>query len=96
MADKDVTQSPGRRARDRSMVILIVGVALMMPPIGTVVLMDELLFGLPLPLLYIFVVWAGLIIGAALISGPLRDSETKTPNPTGGRPSDGTYIPPGL
>ena len=77
------------------MVILIVGVALMMPPVGTVVLMDELLFGLPLPLLYIFVVWAGLIIGAALISGPLRDSEAAAPPQTTGRPSDGSYIPPG-
>jgi hypothetical protein len=85
LADHDITQQPSRRARDRSIVILMVGVALLMPPIAPAVLMDDRVFGLPLPLLYIFVVWAGLIVCAIMNSRALREVRTALPGVAEGK-----------
>lgn len=46
-----------------------------MPPIAGIALIDEDIGGLPVPMLYLFTVWALLILGAALLARPLRDSE---------------------
>ncbi|MAN79296.1 MAG: hypothetical protein CMM77_05495 [Rhodospirillaceae bacterium] len=62
------------------MAILLVGIVLVMPPFAQVVLVDANLFGVPIPLLYIFVVWAALIFGAAIMAGPL--SRTGAPMAT--------------
>lgn len=67
------------------MVILLVGVALLMPPIAPAVLMDEKVFGLPLPLLYIFVVWAVLIVCAVMNARALREPPALRP---GAKPRD--------
>lgn len=67
------------------MAILLVGIALVMPPFAQVVLVDTNLFGLPIPLLYIFTVWAALILGAAVMARPLSKAGTlATPSPQGG------------
>ena len=79
MPDQDMTQTPGRRARDRAMAILLVGIALLMPPVAQVFLVDDHILGLPIPVLYIFVVWGALILGAMMISGPLKKSEARGP-----------------
>lgn len=91
MPDQKITQLSGRRARDRSMAILLVGIAMVMPPFAQVVLVDASLFGLPIPLLYIFTVWAALIFGAAVMAGPLSAAGT----PAASQPQgDGEPAPP--
>lgn len=72
MAERDVIETKGRRARDRSAVLLFVGVVLLVPPLAGIALIDDLAFGIPIPLLYVFSVWAGLIIAGALLARPLR------------------------
>ena len=67
-----------RKARDRSIALLLVGVVLLMPPLIGVSLVDGTVAGVPIPLLYVFAVWAALIGGAAVLARPLQNSETVT------------------
>ena len=65
-----------RKARDRSIALVVAGIALLMPPLVGVSLVDGGLAGIPLPLVYVTVVWAALIAAAAALARPLRNSET--------------------
>jgi len=49
---------------------------------------DVTVFGLPFALVYLFSVWALLVIGAAFLARPLRDSE-KPATPTGNDEAQG-------
>lgn len=71
----------GRKVRDRSMVHLMVGLVLLMPPVIGVSLMDVRIAGVPAPLAYVFGVWALLIVVALVLAGPLSSSETSSPPP---------------
>ena len=62
-----------RKAQDRSIALLLAGFVLLLPPTGAVALLDVDVFGLPLPLVYVFSVWALMIAGGALLAGPLRE-----------------------
>lgn len=72
-----------RKARDRSIALVLVGSVLLLPPLIGVSLVGGTVAGLPVPLLYVFAVWAALIAGAALLARPLQESET------GASPEDG-------
>ena len=49
-----------------------------MPPLAAIALVDGKVGGVPVPLLYVFSVWAILIAGAAALARPLRNSEHTT------------------
>lgn len=79
MVDRAQLQLEQRRARDRSLALVITGVVLLLPPIAGVALVDVRIAGIPMPLIYVFVVWIGLIIGAARLASRLHSvSETQT------------------
>ena len=62
---------------------------LLLPPIGAIALLDANVFGLPLPLVYVFTVWALLIGAAALLARPLQDrSDASEPVPDSPRQAD--------
>ena len=65
-----------RKARDRSIALVLAGTALLMPPLIGVSLVDGKIAGMPVPLVYVSVVWVALIAVAALLARPLRNSET--------------------
>lgn len=46
-----------------------------MPPIVGIAYVDEKVGGVPVTLIYIFLVWALLILGAAVMAGPLQRSD---------------------
>lgn len=71
MKDRADLQLSRRETRDRSMVLLVVGAVLLMPPVATIFLLDGLIFGIPIVIFYIFAVWLALIIGAAFLAKPL-------------------------
>lgn len=75
MADRAHLQLNRRKIHDRSIALVLVGMVLLMPPAVGVGLIDGDIAGIPIPLLYVFAVWTLLIIGAAALSRPLRDSE---------------------
>ena len=62
-----------RKAQDRSIVLILAGLLLLLPPVGAAALLDMQVFGLPLPLVYVFTVWAGLIGLGAALARPLRE-----------------------
>jgi hypothetical protein len=78
LVEHSLLRDVGRKARDKSFALLLIGAATLLPPIAGVALIDEKILGLPIPLLYIFSVWAVLIIGAASLARPLRDRDVST------------------
>lgn len=84
MIDKADIQLSRRKLRDRSVALLIVGIVLLMPPLLRIGTIDTTVFGIPFALVYLFGVWAFLVIGAALLARPLRDSD-RTPQDTPGQ-----------
>jgi len=52
----------GAKARDRSMVLLLAGLTLLMPPVGGIFQLDAKIAGVPFTVVYLFVVWAMLIL----------------------------------
>ncbi len=79
MQDREKTQRLQRKVRDRSVVLLIVGALLLLPPVGSISLVDGSLAGLPIPVVYVFAVWALLIAAAAGMARPLdSDAEQDT------------------
>ena len=75
MTDRTDPQLSRRKLRDRSIALVLVGVILLMPPVVGISLIDGKLGGVPIPLLYVFAVWALLIAGAVALARPLRDSD---------------------
>ncbi len=94
-----------RKARDRSLILPVAGVILFLPPFAQAFDIDAQIGGVPVPLLYIFGVWAVLILGAARIARRLANGEAEhgsesaadeppanAPRPPSSLPSD---LPPG-
>ena len=81
-ADRQLSR---RKARGRSIALLLGGFAFLMPPIVGISLIEGEIGGMPVPMLYLFMVWALLILGAALLARPLRDGEddSSTTRPSG-------------
>jgi len=79
MVDNADLQLARRKIRDRSVALLLLGIVLLMPPMVRIAQIDVTVFGLPFALVYLFSVWALLVIGAVLLARPLRDSEKPAP-----------------
>ena len=81
-----------RTAPDRSIALLLVGTVLLLPPLATIFLIDGMLAGVPIPFLYILIVWALLIVGGAILARPLSESDrqTATTNTSEGQEVPGT------
>jgi hypothetical protein len=78
--DRTDTHLFRRKVRDRSIALVLTGMVLLLPPIAGISSIDLKLGGVPTPLVFVFVVWALLIAGAAALARPLRESETVTPS----------------
>ena len=61
-----------RRDSDRSFILTLVGALLLTPPLAGIFQLDIRVLGIPFTGLYLFVVWAALIVGTALLSRRLR------------------------
>ena len=60
-----------RRVRDRSAILLLIGLALLISPIAGIFEIDAKLGGIPVTLIYLFSVWAMLIAGTARLARSL-------------------------
>lgn len=63
-----------RKIRDRALILPLIGLALLTPPIALIFQSEAKLFGLPVTLIYLFAVWAALIVAARRQAGALRDT----------------------
>lgn len=81
-----------RRAPDRALALVLIGTALLLPPIASVFLIDGKIAGAPIPFVYILFVWGSLIAAAAVLARSLREDDTpSTPaslSETGGLSSE--------
>lgn len=73
MAGNSGQYPSSRNAREKSVILLVLGLALLLPPMAGIFQMDTKVFGVPVTLIYLFAVWAGLILGARLLSRHLTD-----------------------
>ena len=62
-----------RKARDRSIILLVFGVVLLIPPFAGIFQLDLRIAGIPFTALYLFVVWGVLIACAAALSRRMGD-----------------------
>ncbi len=83
MVDNADLQLARRKIRDRSVALLVLGIVLLMPPMVRIAQIDTAVFGLPFALVYLFAVWLLLVLGAAILARPLRDSEKTIPPENG-------------
>ena len=67
MAPSDDVAKTGRR-RERAVILLLVGCALLLPPGARLFLLEEKVAGIPLALIAVFAIWALLIAFAAYLS----------------------------
>ena len=87
MTDRARLQLSRRKVHDRSMALVLVGAVILMPPVIGISLIEGSLFGIPIPLLYVFAVWGALIAGAAALARPLLETDAS--------PSSTETAPPG-
>jgi hypothetical protein len=57
-----------RKTSDRALILPLVGFLLLMPPIAGIFQLDIRILGIPFTAFYLFLVWAALIVGAAVLS----------------------------
>jgi len=57
-----------QKARDAGLVLPLLGLALLVPPIATGLAVEGRIAGIPVVVLYVFGVWAGLILAAWRLS----------------------------
>ncbi len=62
-----------RKARDRALILPLVGLLLFTPPVAGIFEVEARVGGVPFLLVYLFAVWAVLIAGAAGLARRLRD-----------------------
>lgn len=75
MTDRASLELSRRKVRDRSMMLVLIGSAMLMPPLIGVSLVEGTVAGIPVPLIYVFAVWSALIAGSAALARPLRESD---------------------
>lgn len=72
MADPQQRPLFDRKISDRALILPLIGCFLLTPPLAAIFQLDIRIFGIPFTGLYLFAVWAGLIIGAARLSRQLQ------------------------
>lgn len=53
-----------RKLESAALFLTVFGAMLIMPPLATVFQLERRLFGVPFEVIYLFLVWAGLVAGA--------------------------------
>ncbi|MEL6997167.1 MAG: hypothetical protein ACFB03_16045 [Paracoccaceae bacterium] len=76
MKDRAEQFFTSRRVRDRAAILTLIGMLLLVSPIAGVFQIDAKIGGIPVTLIYLFAVWALLIIGTALLSRQMTDEAT--------------------
>ena len=61
-----------RRARDRAAILLLLGILLLVSPMAGIFSLDMKIGGIPFTLIYLFSVWAGLILAARYLARQLQ------------------------
>jgi len=71
MDDRAGQHRRAAKSRDRSLALVLAGLVLLMPPVAMIFHLDAKIGGIPFTLIYLFLIWSGLIAGAAYLSRQL-------------------------
>ncbi len=71
--------TPLRRLKDIAVIAPIFGFLLLIPPVIGLFATEATVFGAPLVLVYLFVIWLALILIAAILSKRLSKAERDDP-----------------
>lgn len=63
-----------RKARDRAIILLLIGAAFFLPPAAAIFHMEAMIAGIPLPVIGIFGVWIALVAVAAALAPRLVEA----------------------
>ena len=77
-ADRAGREHRRHKTRDRSLILLLTGLILLMPPLAGGFHLEAKIAGVPATLVYVFAVWTLLIIGAAVLALRLREIDAAT------------------
>ena len=83
MKDRVTQQLRYRKIRDRSLVLVLVGTVLLMPPVAGIFQVNTSVGGIPAPMVFVFVIWALLILCAAVLSKTLNQDDDPGSGPDG-------------
>ncbi len=72
MDDRAGQHRRDRKTRDRALILVLTGLALLTPPLANVFHLDAKIGGIPVALIYLFAIWALLILGAQRLAAALR------------------------
>ncbi|MEM7404078.1 MAG: hypothetical protein AAF458_02240 [Pseudomonadota bacterium] len=72
-----------RKAAERGLLLPFIGMLLLLPPVAGIFQLDVRLFGVPLAALYLFTVWAVLIVLARVLAKPLLRGADAPPGAPG-------------
>jgi hypothetical protein len=83
VAPEPAPDTPGRvaRARDAARLLPFIGLFLLLPPVIALFAVPVDVLGVPLLVLYLFSVWLGLIVAAALLARALAPQGWTAENP---------------
>ena len=77
MKDRSAAYQSARRIRDQAKVLLLLGIVFLVSPVAAIFQIDAKLIGVPVTLIYLFVVWAAMIVGARFLSHRLGQLEER-------------------
>jgi membrane protein required for beta-lactamase induction len=66
---------PSRRVTDLAIIAPVLAFILMIPPVIGLFATDGSVFGAPTLLIYLLVIWLGMIVGAAVLARKLAPAE---------------------
>ena len=75
MEDRAGQERLNRRTRDRAAVLLALGILMFLPPFVGILSIETRIASVPLPLVYLFTVWAALIWATRRLSGQLAEEQ---------------------
>ena len=78
MKDRASQQVRFRKAKDRSLVLVLVGCILLLPPVAAIFQLEATWNGVPATLMFVFTIWGVLIVGAAMLSRSLNQEEEQS------------------
>ena len=67
-----------KKTQDKAVLLPLLGLLFLMPPIVGIFQVDVKILNIPFTLIYLFVIWAMLILCAALLSRKLSVESTKS------------------
>ncbi len=86
-------RAPDRKARDAGLILPLAGTVALMPPAAWIMVVDADVLSVPLVVVYVFAVWAALIVAAWRLARriaperPARRPAERTTDRTAERPS---------